>query len=134
MGQNYTGTWSIQNRTEIPWPLYTSRVRQRGQYVRVLQPGHGTGMPVRVLPAGSTNFDLLAAFGNRFPEEFNPNRVPQHRLEMAREQQAANPWDVEEQQFLEKPFIAGSTLHTIPSTRVNLGVELNLKRCCLCQW
>ena len=134
MGQNYTGNWTIQPRTEIPWPMYTSSIRQRGQYIRVLTPGDRRALPVRVLPAGSTNFDLLAAFGNRFPAEFNPWRVPRNRLEMSREQQASNPWNIEEHQFLARPFIAASTLNTIPSTRVNLGVELNLKRCCLCQW
>ena len=134
MTQTYTGNWTIQPRTEIPWPKYTSRVRQRGQYIRAFTPGNQRALPVRVLPAGSTNFDILAAFGNRIPAEFNPWRVPRDRLEMSREQQASNPWNPEEHQFLAKPFIAASTLHTIPSTRVNLGVELNLKRCCLCQW
>ena len=80
------------------------------------------------------DYNLLAAFGNRFPEEFNPWRVPRHRTEMSREQQAANPWKIEDHGFLARPFIAAGTLNTVPSTRVNPGFELNLKRCTLCQW
>ena len=134
MGQVFDGDWEIQPREEIIWPEHTSSIRQRGQYIRVFTAGNERCQPIRVLPTGDTDFDLLAAFGNRFPEEFNRWRVPRHKTEMAREQQAANPWNMEEHGFLDKPFIAAGTLNTIPSTRINPGFELNLKRCNLCQW
>ena len=50
---------------------------------------------------------------------------------MHREQQAADPWAAKDLQFLRHPFIAAGPLVTIPSTRVNHGKELSLKRCCL---
>ena len=134
MGQVFNGTWTIQERRELPWPGHTSRIRQRGQYIRILYPGDPRAQPVKVLEAGNTDYDLFVAFGNRFPEDFNEWRVPRDMKFMAREQLAANPWDIREHQFLEKPYVAGGVLSTIPSTRVNTGLELNLKRCCLCQW
>ena len=134
MGQVFNSDWEIQPRQEIPWPGHTSSIRQRGQYIRVFTLGNERCQPIRVLPIIVTEFNLLGAFGNRFPVEFNRWRVPRHRTEMAREQQAANPWKAEDHGFLTKPFIAAGTLNTIPSTRVNPGFELNLKRCTLCQW
>ena len=136
MGQKFDGQWTIQPRDEIPWPGWTTKTRQRGDYVRPLQLGSPRAQPVRLLPdnTGNSNFDLLVGYGARIPEDFNEHRVPRLKRVMHREQQACNPWDLKEHHYLKHPYIAAGPLVTIPSTRVNHGAELNLKRCCLCQW
>ena len=136
MGQKFDGHWTIQPRDELPWPGWTTKTRQRGDYVRPLQLGSPRAKPVRVLPDNTSNtgYDLLVGFGQRLPPDFNVNRVPSTKDVMHYEQQACNPWDLGEHHFLQHPFIAGGPLVTIPSTRVKHGAELNLKRCQLCQW
>ena len=80
------------------------------------------------------------AFGTRFPKDFNPWRVPikiedgKSKITMAVGQHAANPHNVLGKQHMKTGFIAGGPLNTIPDTRALPSVELNLKRCGLCQW
>ena len=79
-------------------------------------------------------------FGNRFPLEFNPWRIPkkkdggQRLLQMSIHQLAANPHRVEDEDYLQKSFIVGGPWNAIPDTRALVSTELNLKRCGLCQW
>ena len=79
-------------------------------------------------------------YGNRFPLEFNPWRIPkkkdggQRLLQMSIHQLAANPHRVEDEDYLQKSFIVGGPWNAIPDTRALVSTELNLKRCGLCQW
>ena len=54
--QQFLGNWEIYdgNKTEIPWPGWTSQTRRRGEYVRALVPGQQRTQALCVLPAGST--------------------------------------------------------------------------------
>ena len=73
------------------------------------------------------------AYGNRFPAEFNPWRVPDGAIQMAPGQHAADPFNKMDRQFLVNRFIVGGALNTIPSTRTIISTKMNLKRCGMCQ-
>ena len=57
--QQFCGNWKIwdKNKTEIPWPGWTSHTRRRGEYIRVLVPGMPRARGICVLPSGSTRYN-----------------------------------------------------------------------------
>ena len=55
--QQFAGDWRVYDqKTELPWPGWTSRTRRHGEYVRALQPGTARAEALCVLPVGSTRY------------------------------------------------------------------------------
>ena len=136
MGINPAGTWdfNVTGQREYAWQHWLSDIRRRGEFIRSLAPGSDRVRATCVLPAGSTRFDLLVAYGAGFPAAFNPNRVPDGETVLQVGQHADDPYDKQSMLFLDTPdkFIVGDYLPTIPNTRVILGKHQSLKRCGLC--
>ena len=73
------------------------------------------------------------AYGNLVPAQFNQYRVPDGQELMAYGQHAADPHKLMDREFMDKFFIVGGALPTIPPAKPTISVRMNLKRCGMCQ-
>ena len=133
---NRAGNFTVTQYKEIPWPNWPSQIRRLGQYFPRVEPTATRNTPIRVLPAGHTPWDILMAFGDTVPFNFNKLTLHTNEIVYRPGQQVSNPYRPRGFQFMNPgdSFIATGPLNAIPQTNVLPGQHMSLKRCGMCNW